>query len=265
MLQATLHFFSNLWTCDVINKHFDPWFERVCACHKFTNRRRTPHKAALLGVINFSIGCVIESICAQMELRGKRLKRYRFDRLGLSGPGSFVLTKSETIQFTHKFTFYSHFTSVVYFGHNGFLLSQSAQKHGCAPIYKSLGQTLVQRIRQPVFYRTRLVAPMTFVTCPPFALCHISPRPYKSEPFGQCINVPVHAINALNLTCHIVIRDATALVQVVKNNANKVRMFTITDAPKVRQTTGVPQQFDGWAITCTCANFRHFRQGFKCC
>ena len=140
------------------------------------------------------------------------MKRRRFDRFGLGHSSAFVLTKPETIQLAYKFTLYSHFTCVVYFGHHGFLLSQSAQKHGCAPIYKSLGQTLVQRVRQPVFYRTRLLPPMTFVICPTFALCNIGPSPNKSEPFGQCIDVTICPIDDFNLTFHPFVWNAPTLM-----------------------------------------------------
>ena len=248
MLQATLHFLRHIGACDVIDEDLNLWLHCISASNQFAHSGRAPHQAALLCEINFGVWSVIESVCAQVELRAQCLQRGRLDRLCLGHTCALVLAKAETIQLANKFAFYGYFTCVVYFGHYGFLLSQSAQKHGRAPIYKSLGQTLVQRIRQAVFYDTCLLSPMVFVIAPAFALRNVGPGADKREPFGQRVDVTVRAIDAVDLACQPFIRQAAALVQIVENCGSQIGVFTVTDAAKIGHTADIPQQLDRRAV-----------------
>ena len=58
---------------------------------------------------------------------------------------------------------------------------------------------------------------MIFVICPTRTLRHVGPSANKREPFGERVNIPLHSINALDLTREPVIGDAAGFVQVVEN------------------------------------------------
>ena len=184
VLQTALHLLRHFGTGDIVDENLDLRLQRVAASGQFTNRSAAPHQAALFGEINLGIGCVVEAVGTQMELRSQGLQCGGFHRLVLGRARALVHPKAEPVQLAYKFTFNGDFTGLVYIGHHGFLLSKPAQQYGCAPIYKSLSQTLMQSIRQAVFYDTRRVAPMAFVLCPALALRNVGPCTDKRESFG---------------------------------------------------------------------------------
>ena len=179
MLQATFNLLRHIGTGFVVNKSGHSRLQRISARHQLAHRLGAPHQATLLSEINFGIGCIVEAIGAQRKMRRQCLQAGLTQRLGLLTACVFILTETEPFQTTDEFAFDGHFTLIIYFGQKGLLLLEPAQKHGCAPVHKSLGQTLVQRIRQSVFYSASLAAPMTFVIYPAGSLCDIGPRADK--------------------------------------------------------------------------------------
>ena len=81
-----------------------------------------------------------------MELRRQCLQRRRFHGLGFLPIGPFVEREAKAFKPPNKFAFDSYVTCVVYIGHHGLLLAKPAQQNRCAPINKSLGQRLMQRV-----------------------------------------------------------------------------------------------------------------------
>ena len=146
MLQAALHFLRHIGPGFVIDKRRHLRFQRIGTGHQLAHRLIAPHKATLFGEINFRIGRVIEPIRAQMEMGGKRLNTCLTECLCLLPRCVLVLTEPEPFQTTDEFAFDGHFTLVIHLGQKGLLLFEPPQQHGCAPVHKSLRQTLMQRI-----------------------------------------------------------------------------------------------------------------------
>ena len=183
MLQAALHLGGDIRSGLVINECHGLRFQRVIARHQLAHGMFAPHQPALFGKVDFRIGCVIEPVCQQMELRRKGCHTGSAQGLGLVGIGGFVLRKAEPLKTANQLPFDRHFTFVVHFGHEALLLLQPAQQNGCAPVNKSLRQPRVQRVRQAIFYSASRLAPMGFVIYPAFSLRDIGPCADKRQAF----------------------------------------------------------------------------------
>ena len=146
VLQTARDLFDHVGASFVIDKGLNLRFQRLWTSDQLTNSVFAPHEAALLGKIDLCIRSVIKTVRAQMEMWGQSRHRRSAQCLFLIPARRLILRETETFQATHEFTFDGHFTFIVYFGQKGLLLFEPAQKHGCAPVHKSLGQTLVQRI-----------------------------------------------------------------------------------------------------------------------
>ena len=175
-----------------------------------------------------------------MELRRQRLQRRLPQRLGLLPGFCLVGTETEPLKPPDEFALDGHFTLVVYLGQKGLLLFEPAQQYGCAPVHKSLRQPRVKRIRQAVFYRASLAAPMVFVINPALSLRDICPRPNKGQTFGQCVNVAICPVNPPNLPRQPVVGHLPVFVQIAENPLNQRRMFGMADPPKIRHAAHIP-------------------------
>ena len=212
MLQPALHLLGNVNACLIIDKGLNLGFQGIVTGHQFANGLIAPHQSTLFGEINFRVGRVVKTIRAQMKMWGQRLKRRLVQCFGFFARGLCILTEPEPFQTADEFAFYRHFTRVAHFGQEGLLLLEPAQQNTGAPVHKSLRQARVKRIRQSVFYSARLATPMTFVTYPPVALCHIGPGADKGQPPGQGINLTIGAVNPLDLACQPIVGYLTRLV-----------------------------------------------------
>ena len=260
VLEAAFHLLGHFRPGDIVDKDFDLRLQRVAASGQFAHRGAAPHEAALFGEVNLGVRGVVEPVGAQMELRSQGLQCGGFHRFVFSRTRALVHPKAEPVQLAYKFTFNGDFTGLVYIGHHGFLLSKPAQQYTRAPIYKSLSQTLVQSVRQAVFYDTRRVAPMAFVLCPALALRNVGPCANKRESFGQRINVAIGSINSFDLSCEPIIGDISALVQIVENGLQEPRMFRMADAAEIGNPAHIPQEPHRSAIRGPGKNLIHLRQ-----
>lgn len=243
VLQAAFDLVDHILTGHVINECLDLRFQRVGPGHKFAHSGRAPHKAALFGIVDFGVRRVIEPVRPEVEVGCKRLQGSRLDGLCFGGTRALILSEAEAFQLAHEFTLDSHLTGVIYIGHYGLLLAQSAQQNTGAPIYKSFRQRAVQRIRQPVFYMPRRIAPMAKITCPTLPLRHVGPRSNERKTFGQRINVAIGSIYTPNLSRKPVIGQHAVLVQVVENHLALVGVFLVADAAEIGYPADIPQQF----------------------
>ncbi len=94
-----------------------------------------------------------------------------------------VLAEAEPFQTADEFALDRHFALVVHLGHEALLLLEPAEQNAGPPVHKSLRQRGMKRIRQAVFYRARLAAPMNFVRDPAIALRDIGPGADIGEAF----------------------------------------------------------------------------------
>ena len=198
MLKATADLFGHLFAGIFINKRLDRRTGRLGPFDQLSHRMGAPHQAALFGEIHLCIGGVVKTIRPQMEFRFQRL----IGRL-LQGPRLVagcrrILPEPESFKTANKFALYRHFAFVIHLGHEGLLLLQPPHQNACAAVNKSLCQSQMQRIRQAVFYRARLVFPMAFVFDPAFALRNIGPCADIGQAFGQCIYVTDRFIYTVN-------------------------------------------------------------------
>ena len=129
MLQTAFDLLGHIWPRSLIDKNLDLRRKRIRTGNKFADRMLTPHQAALIGVINFSIGCVVEPVRAQMILRSERLQGRRFQRLGFCALRGFVRREPEAFKLTDEFAFDGDFTLVIYFGQKGLLLFEPPQQN----------------------------------------------------------------------------------------------------------------------------------------
>ncbi len=109
----------------------------------------------------------------------------------------------------------------------------------------------------------RLVTPMAFVIDPALALSDISPCADKRQPFADRIDFAVFPINAFDLARHPVVWNGAALVQVAKDNVQKIGMFLMADTPEIRHAAHIPKQAHRRRIGTACRDFGTFRQRFE--
>ena len=248
MLQAALHLGRHIRTGLLVDKGHDTRLERIIARGQLAHSLVAPHEAALLGVIHLGIGRVVEPVGAQVEMRRERLHRRGLQRLRLLPGCILVLAEPEPFEPADEFAFDGDFTLVIHFGQKGLLLLQPPQQHGCAPVNKSLGQALVERIRQSVFYSARLLAPMAFVMHPRFPLRDIGPCADIRQPFRQRVNVAIGPVDPVDLSPKEIIGDGSALMQVSIDNFQEPSMFRVTYAAKVGNAADIPQKLDRFGI-----------------
>ena len=87
-------------------------------------------------------------------------------RAGLVGVGGGVEPEAEALEPADELVVDRDLAVFGHCGHQALPLLQPAHQDRGAPVDETLGQLHVQRIRQPVFYRTGLVAPMVRVVDP---------------------------------------------------------------------------------------------------
>ncbi len=242
MLQAAFDLLRDVRPGFVIDKPLHARAQRIGAGDQLAHGAVAPHQAALFGVIQLCVGRVVEPVGPQVEMRCERLQAGLTQRARLVRARRLVLRKAKALQPSDELTFYRHFALVVHVCHKALLLLQPAQKHGCAPVNKSLGQAGMKRIRQAVFYSPRHVAPMAFVIQPPLALRDVCPCADEREPLGQGVDVAFGAVDALDLAVHPVVGNAAVFVQKAEDRLQKTRVLGMADPPEIRNPAHVPQQ-----------------------
>ena len=83
---------------------------------------------------------------------------------------------------------------------------------------------------------------MTFVIYPVFALRDIRPCADKSQPFRQCINITIGAVDPFYRARHPIIGHAAALVQKPIDGLQQTGMFGLADPAEIRHAADIPQQ-----------------------
>ena len=141
--------------------------ERVGAGHQPPDRVLAPHQPALLGHVDLGVGGVVELVGAQRQRRRERrdpggAQGARGSRRRRSGSSRKRKPSSRPTNWSSILT--SPF-SVTVATRLSFCFSRRISTRG-APVDEPLGQPRVQRVRQPVFYRTGLLAPMVRVVDP---------------------------------------------------------------------------------------------------
>ena len=242
VLQAAAHFVGHVMPCFVIDKGHDLRAHGVIAFDQLTDSRVAPHQPTLFGEIEFGIGGVIEFIRAQMENRNQRRDRGLTQHAGFFRRGGCVLTEAEPFQLADQLPFDGDFALVVHFSHKALLLLQPAHQHRCAPVNKSLCQSVMQGIRQAVFYSARCAAPMVFVINPCSALRDIGPGPDIGQSFRERVNVAVSPVNACDIARQPVWGDSSVPLQELEHTRQQPRMFGGRNAAKIWNAAHIPQQ-----------------------
>ncbi len=96
---------------------------------------------------------------------------------------------------------------------------------------------------------------MCFVMGPALSLRHIGPCADICQPFGERVDIAVCAINAGELTVHILVWHAAMLVQVLKDFHQETCMLSARNPSKVRDLAHIPQQAHSLGI---CGPRHHF-------
>mmetsp|Transcript_27337 Transcript_27337/g.50117 ORF Transcript_27337/g.50117 Transcript_27337/m.50117 type:complete len:580 (-) Transcript_27337:214-1953(-) len=109
----------------------------------------------------------------------------------------------------------------------------------------------------------RLAAPMVYLVHPTFALRHIGPCADKCQAFADGINIPIGAVNALDLAGHPVVGDRPAFMQIAEDRVQEVRVLLMADAPEVGHAAHVPKQAHGRPISAAGCDFGGFCQRFE--
>ena len=247
MLQPALHLGGHVRPRLVIDKGHGLRFHRVGPGDELAHRLGAPHEAPLLGKVDHGIGRVVELIRLEVEMRREGGKARLFERARRLSRRRLVADKAEPLEPPDEFPFDADGALIVHFGHHRLLLLEPPHQHGCAPVHESLRQRTVKRVRQPVFYRARGLAPMGFVIDPALALRDIGPCADMREAFRQRVDIAIGAVDAAHLRGEPVIGHAAELVQVAKDALQQARVLGGADAAKIGDAADIPQQAHGRA------------------
>ena len=140
--------------------------ERVGAGDELADRVLAPHQPALLGDVDLGVGGVVEPVRQQRQRRRQRGEAGGAQRAGLIGVGGGVEAEAETLETADELVVDRDLAGFGHGGHQALPLLQAPHQNRGAAVDEPLGQLRVQRVRQPVFYRTGLVAPMVGVVDP---------------------------------------------------------------------------------------------------
>ena len=75
MLQPAANLFHDFRPGLVVDKSLDQWLRGLRPLDQLADGRVAPHKAALLGKVQLGVGCVVEAVRPQVELRLQGLDR----------------------------------------------------------------------------------------------------------------------------------------------------------------------------------------------
>ena len=100
----------------------------------------------------------------------------------------------------------------------------------------------MQCVRQAIFYRASLAAPMTFVGNPAGTLRDIGPGANIGETPGQGVDVARGFVDPADLRRQPVIGDMAGVLEKAEDALQKVRVFLRRDALKVGDAADVPQE-----------------------
>ena len=95
------------------------------------------------------------------------------------------------------------------FGFEHCVLAQPPHQHAGAAVDEALGQTLVQRVGQPVLDAARDALPVLGIGEPVRAVCRKGPGPDVGDPVRERIDIAVGAVRLRNLRGEPVGRDCT--------------------------------------------------------
>ena len=262
MLQAALDLVGDLGPGLLVHEDIDAGMQRVGPAHQLADGRAAPHQPALFGIVQFGIGGVVEPVGPQVEFRAQRLVAGAVQHPGLVRRSGLVGAKAETFQTAGEFALDRHFALVVHFGHEALLLLEPAQQHRGPPVHKSLGQGRVQGIRQAVFYRARLAAPMAFVLHPAGSLRDIGPCADVCQPLGQRVDVALRQVDPLDRFGQPVRGDRPVLEK-AEDPRQQRGMLGGRDAAEIGHAAHVPQQPHVLPALHAVADFGQVAQGFQ--
>ena len=242
VLQAAAHLVHDIGARLVIDKGRHLRAHGGITLDQFADRGVAPHQPALFGEIELGIGAVIELVGFQMQQWHQCRDRGLAQCARLIRGGGGVGTEAKALQTPDQLTLDSHFALVVYFSHKALLLFQPPQQNRGAPVDKSLCQSVMQGIRQAVFYSARRAAPMVFIIYPAPALRDIGPGPDIGQTARQGVDITICAIDPCDIAGNPFRRDLARTVQEFKYPAQKPRMLCARDAAEIGDSADIPKQ-----------------------
>ena len=241
MLGPAADLVGDLGTGLLVDEDLDAGMQRIGALDQLADRLAAPHQAALFGIIHLGVGRVVETVRTQMEFGLERVIAGAAQHPGLVRRCGLVGAEAEALQAAGEFALDRHFALVIHFGHQALLLLEPAQKHGCAPVHKSLGQGRVQRVRQAVFYSARFPAPMLFVRHPARSLRDIGPGADICQPLRNGVDVASGPVDAFDGPAKPIRRDMSIL-QETEDPRQQSRVLHGRDPAEIGHPAHVPQQ-----------------------
>ena len=226
----------------LVDEGLDLRAERVRAGDELADGVLAPHQPALLGDVDLGVGRVVELVRPEAQRRRQRREAGGAQRAGLVGVGGRVEPEAEALEPADELVLDPDLAVLRHCGQQALPLLQPAHQDRGAPVHETLRQLHVQRIRQPVFYRTGLVAPMVRVVHPGPALRDVGPGADVGQPLRQRVDVAIGSIDARDLPRQPVGRDAAAALQEAEDAHAEAGVLGERHLAEVGDLADVPEQ-----------------------
>ena len=117
-------------------------------------------------------------------------------------------------------------------------------QHAGAPVHKTLCQTLVQRVAQPVLNVTGLFAPMRWVFKPVFPIGDVSPGADLADPITEGVDIADGVVAETHLLGNPIRRNRAMTAKVRIDARNDLAMLGRRDVAIVGQGAALPHELD---------------------
>ena len=214
----------------------------VGACDELADGMLAPHQPTLLGHVDLGVRRVVELVGEQAQRRREGGDAGGAQRAGLVCVGGGVEPEAEALEPADELVVHPDLAVFGHCGHQALPLLQPPHQDRGAAVDETLGQLHVQRIRQPVFYRTGLVAPMVRVVDPRPALGDVGPCADICQPLRQRVDVAVGSIDAGDLPREPVGRDAAPALQEAEEPDAEAGVLGQRHLAEVGDLADVPEQ-----------------------
>ena len=181
---------------------------------------------------------------ARVDLAGERLLRGGAQRLAFGTRGRGVGGELEAGEPADRVALDDHFAGFGDFGFEHRVLAQPPHQHAGAAVDEALGETLVQRVGQPVLDAARDALPVLGIGEPVRAVCRKGPGPDVGDPVRERIDIAVGAVRLRNLRGEPVGRNCTLPHQEIHRGWRQLGMGGRRDLAIVRNLADLPQPLD---------------------
>ena len=244
-IEAVLHLVAGRAGQLVVGQQHDARRQGVLAGDEAADGLAEPAQRAVGRLDDFLVGRLGQLVGALLELEGDGGQGGGTDGLGVGtfGGDRLIRHEAEPVHIPDGLAFDKHGTGPGDFSFEHGVLSQSLHKYRCTAIHETLGQPIMQRIRQTILYRARTLLPMDRRKKPVRPVGDKGPGADVRQTSRQHIDIAVDAIRQGDLAGKPIIRNHAFCNEESIERDDEITVLGRRYLAEVGNLADIPQQF----------------------